>query len=136
MGCAGAKAAAAEPGGGAPSESGPGLPARAQAQGSTPHGGHEKGAVAVDEMHLEAAEADAVPSQPADDVREAGEAIGVRLVEAVASAPATSDPAPDGDPEEEFDFEAPASPAAVAAPTPKTAPKRRRVVVEDEDEED
>ncbi len=38
--------------------------------------------------------------------------------------------------EEEFDFEAPASPAAVAAPTPKTAPKRRRVVVEDEDEED
>ncbi len=37
--------------------------------------------------------------------------------------------------EEEFDFEAPASPAAVAAPTPKTAPKRRRVVV-DEDEED
>ena len=37
--------------------------------------------------------------------------------------------------EEEFDFEAPASPAAVAAPTPKTAPKRRRVVVEDEDEE-
>jgi hypothetical protein len=24
----------------------------------------------------------------------------------------------------------------VAAPTPKTAPKRRRVVVEDEDEED
>ena len=40
------------------------------------------------------------------------------------------------DSEEEFDFEAPASPAAVAAPTPKTAPKRRRVVVEDEDEED
>mgnify|MGYP003332272343 FL=1 len=38
--------------------------------------------------------------------------------------------------EEEFDFAAPASPAAVAAPTPKTAPKRRRVVVEDEDEED
>ena len=40
------------------------------------------------------------------------------------------------DSEEEFDFEAPASPAAEAAPTPKTAPKRRRVVVEDEDDEE
>jgi len=38
------------------------------------------------------------------------------------------------DSEEEFDFEAPASPAAAAAPTPKTAPKRRRVVVEDEED--
>ena len=83
MGCLASKNdAAVEPApGAAVAASEPGLPARAQAQGSTPEEG----------VALEAEEAKEVATVPAE-VDEAGRAVGVQPVDAVASkAPETAD---------------------------------------------
>jgi len=67
-------------------------------------------------------------------VRKAPPAAPVNRLKRASDAAAASD-------DEEFAFDdapaaAPASPGVNAAPTPKTAPKRRRVVVDDEDEDE